>query len=522
MLSIPQAPDVASAAAVFCQPRGAVTRLARLRGASRQSVYRQAHAVHQAVAGTRCRRRLADLRRRLAAAAAAGDALRRRLRRALAPDAERQAEFAATAQALGVSLTAAHALLGVLLGPAAPSRARLGRLSRQAAGRAAQALAELDRVSRPRARQLAADEIFVGRRPVLVTVEQDSRCLLGSRLAAGRASATWAEELGPYAAAEQLARDGGQGLRKGLERVNAARRRAGQPPIADQEDHFHLLQRGGRAFRAVYHKARRASRKAEQARQALDRRRRRGLSTAGRGQAVQHWWRRAEAALDRWIEQERPWRRLQAALRLFSPAGELNSRARAEAEVQAALAQLTGPEWARLRRRLVGPEAFPFLDRVQAQWAAVPVAAELRTAAVRVEGLRRQPAAFAGDGPAARVRRGVLLASGLVRALAGPAGATALALVRAVLGGAWRSSSSAEGINSVLRMQQARQQRMTQGLLDLKRLSWNLHTFGTGPRKGQSPYQRLGLVLPPGTWWALLKKPPEQLRQELSALNPPP
>jgi hypothetical protein len=71
-------------------------------------------------------------------------------------------------------------------------------------------------------------------------------------------------------------------------------------------------------------------------------------------------------------------------------------------------------------------------------------------------------------------------------------------------------------------MQQARQQRMTQGLLDLKRLSWNLHTFGTGPRKGQSPYQRLGLVLPPGTWWALLKKPPEQLRQELSALNPPP
>src|SRR6516225_1850372 len=107
MLSIPQAPDVASAAAVFCQPRGAAPRLARLRGASRQSVYRQAHAVHQAVAGTRCRRRLADLRRRLAAAAAAGDALRRRLRRALAPDAERQAEFAATAQALGVSLTAA-------------------------------------------------------------------------------------------------------------------------------------------------------------------------------------------------------------------------------------------------------------------------------------------------------------------------------------------------------------------------------------------------------------------------------
>jgi len=76
------------------------------------------------------------------------------------------------------------------------------------------------------------------------------------------------------------------------------------------------------------------------------------------------------------------------------------------------------------------------------------------------------------------------------------------------------------GVNSVLRMQQARQKRLTAGLLALKRLYWNMRVFRTGCRKGQSPYGRLGLALPPGSWWELIKKTPEQLRQQLSALNP--
>ena len=43
----------------------------------------------------------------------------------------------------------------------------------------------------------------------------------------------------------------------------------------------------------------------------------------------------------------------------------------------------------------------------------------------------------------------------------------------------WRASSLVEGINSVLRMQQARHRRLTPGLLDLKRLYWNCHRFRT-------------------------------------------
>jgi hypothetical protein len=76
-----------------------------------------------------------------------------------------------------------------------------------------------------------------------------------------------------------------------------------------------------------------------------------------------------------------------------------------------------------------------------------------------------------------------------------------------------------EGVNSVVRMHQRRQKRLTQGLLDLQRLYWNTHTFRAGKRKGSTPYGRLGLVLPQGGWWSLLKLTPEQLEARLSALN---
>jgi hypothetical protein len=134
-----------------------------------------------------------------------------------------------------------------------------------------------------------------------------------------------------------------------------------------------------------------------------------------------------------------------------------------------------------------------------------------------VEGARRRPGATAGEGPGPAARRGVVLLASLVLSLAGPAGAEALALVRGVLAGAWRSSSLVEGINSVLRMQQARHRKLTPGLLDLKRLYWNCHCFRAGKRRGQSPYERLRLKLPPLPWWELLKRPPEEVRQQLSA-----
>ena len=118
----------------------------------------------------------------------------------------------------------------------------------------------------------------------------------------------------------------------------------------------------------------------------------------------------------------------------------------------------------------------------------------------------------------AAARRAVLLTCALLLGKAGEAGEQVIASVRDIFRRAYRASSIVECINSVLRMQQARHRKMTQGLLDLKRLYWNSHTFRTGRRRNTTPYQRLKVPWPEGMrWWEVLKLTPEQLRDKLSA-----
>lgn len=88
--------------------------------------------------------------------------------------------------------------------------------------------------------------------------------------------------------------------------------------------------------------------------------------------------------------------------------------------------------------------------------------------------------------------------------------------VARVLSGVTRASSAVECLNGVLRMQQARHKRMTQGMLDLKRLFWNTRPLDSGPRKGACPYEHLGLKWPTFEFWELLRSDPARLAQELS------
>jgi hypothetical protein len=178
---------------------------------------------------------------------------------------------------------------------------------------------------------------------------------------------------------------------------------------------------------------------------------------------------------------------------------------------------LGDPVWAKTRRALLRPQLLTFLDQTHQQLAALPLAAPLRQAAVRAEGLRRCAAGLQGEGPSAAALRGVLLATSLVLALSGDEGTATMAQVEHVLGQAWRASSLVECLNSVARRQQSRHRRMTQGLLDLKRLYWNCRAFRTGRRRKQTPYGLLGVSLPTMDWWELLRLTPEQLRQQLSA-----
>jgi hypothetical protein len=453
--------------------------------------------------------------------------LRRQLQQAVLVDADTWAHFACIAQAEGVSLPVARRLLAPLVAKPLvhqpshrlrlPSVARLGRLSRAAAIRSAPLLEVLDGCSRERVRQGAADEIFFGKQPCLMVVEQHSLCWVTGRLAEQRDGDTWAQEFRQLPHLEQVTRDGGTGLRKGLALVNAERQQQGRPAMADQEDHFHALREGRRALRRMQGRVSRLLDKAEEAERRERRKVRRCGSRQGVATAVARAWREAEQAMDVWSRAEYAWAEVSGGVRLLTPAGELNTRARAEAVIQAALPALVGPEWSKARRVLASPELLTFLDQVQEKLAAMSAPPEVVEAAVQVEGLRRQPEGLRGTETRAGALRGVLLAAGLVLTLSGAAGERAVAEVRRILDGAWRASSLVECINSVARMQQSRHRRMTQGLLDLKRLYWNCRVFRTGHRRQRTPYELLGIKLPTTDWWDLLKLTPEQLRQQLSA-----
>lgn len=194
----------------------------------------------------------------------------------------------------------------------------------------------------------------------------------------------------------------------------------------------------------------------------------------------------------------------------FTPQGQLNTRARAETEITAALTGLTGPAWSRVRTALQDRRSLQFLDRMHRRLEAAEPRRDLREALAWRCWLRHgRPPASSKPGTA------------LVRAVArhGPLNDEQRASyerISAVLQDTFRASSAVKCMNSVLRMQQSRHRQMTQSMLDLKRLYWNSRPFHTGPRRRQTPYQLLGLDLPVHKFWALLHTDPEELTQTLS------
>jgi hypothetical protein len=160
MSTIPQ--RIASAFAVLCGRYGDVTRMARDREQSRQSLYREAEQVADAVGGTAAQARFDELQRRLAEQHATIQALEERLEHAVEITPEKQHEFAAVAQAEGVSLSVARRLLRVVEGSQPPpSVAALGRATLEAGRRAGGLLEVLDEAVRPEVKQGTADEIFL-------------------------------------------------------------------------------------------------------------------------------------------------------------------------------------------------------------------------------------------------------------------------------------------------------------------------------------------------------------------------
>jgi hypothetical protein len=331
-----------------------------------------------------------------------------------------------------------------------------------------------------------------------------------SRNANDRSAETWMKQLEPFSYLEFAVSDAAKGIGSAVARLAKARKLdTSAPALIHGLDVFHTTMEAKRVLAQSWRRAEAAWELAEAADAKVSAAKQQGIDARGVAQTARAAWAKAIARFGDAERLESAWDRVHAALDLFTPAGRLNDRAGAVVEITEAVRDLTGPDWSKVRNFLNDPRSLAFLDRMHDRLAIAEPRSDWRAAlAWRWWLLHRRgnPSDAVTELVRTAGRHGVLSAS--ERA--------SYARVAAVLDDTFRASSAVECMNSVLRMHQSRHRRMTQPMLDLKRLYWNTRPFRSGPRKNVCPYHRLGLELPTYDFWELLQSDPKELTQNLS------
>jgi hypothetical protein len=325
-----------------------------------------------------------------------------------------------------------------------------------------------------------------------------------------RSADTWMKQLEPFSRLEFAVSDAAKGIGSAVARLAEARDvDPSAPALTHGLDVFHTTMEAKRVLAQYWRRAEAAWELAEAADAKVAAAKQQGVDARGAAVAARAPWAGAIERFDQAQRLESAWGRAHAALDLFTPDGRLNDRVRAAAELAEAVKDLTGPDWSKVRNFLNDPRSLAFLDRMHDRLETAEPRPQWREALTWRWWLchrRPKPSDAVTELVRAVGRDGTLSAQ--EQAVYGR--------VAAVLEDTFRASSAVECMNSVLRMHQSRHKRMTQPMLDLKRLYWNTHPFRSGPRKDVSPYQRLGLKLRTYDFWELLQSDPKELTQELS------
>jgi len=348
-------------------------------------------------------------------------------------------------------------------------------------------------------------------------VEPTSLALLACDRTDDRSAAAWQEVLQPFASLEFVVSDAAKGIAAGVQAVAASRAEQTSPvPLTHGLDVFHTAQEAQRVLAGPWRRAEAAWEGAEAADREVAADKRQGRDSRGAAQRARRAWARAEQALAVVERQETAWQQVRAALALFGADGRLNERTRAEAHIRAALVDLHGPQWQKVRNYLSDPRCLAFLERLQQRLVAAEPDEAQRAGWARRWWLRHHGPQAAGATTTVVEQAGRLVDEVIRQRVLSAEEQAAYEKVAAVLRTTVRASSAVEGINSVLRMQQCRHRRMTQGMLDLKRLYWNCRRLPTGHRRKHCPYELLGLKLPTFDFWTLLQNAPAKQEQTVS------
>jgi hypothetical protein len=522
VLNVTVATWIGNAAAVLSGTWGAVTRRAQQSGYSRTAVYAHAQRVVQAVA-------------REQAGGISYDALWHENEQLKAENAAlwqawseaedlseaKQRALAGSGCAMGLSLSQIVSLLAIVLPLGAmPSRAMVGRWVQEAAAQAGRLLVVLDLACQVRVRVLCLDEIFLHREPILMAIEPHSMAWMAGQRGPDRSGESWREVITHWPCLEHVIADGGQGLERGVKLANATRCAQGEAAetVSRQTmtmglDVFHTKRELERVIQRQWKQAERQLETASQADAKVERYKRQGRDLRGVSGVAGRAWRKAERLCDQAGNAQEAVQHIAAALAWFDTQGRLYCRQTAQAHLDAASQQLQGACWSKVKRLLSDERTLGHLDRLHAHLTAAVSEPVLRDALTRLWYVNEQMRQAQGDA-CMRLRQLVVIEQVLCERLCAQ-WQSAYRRVDELLRHAVRASSAVECVNSVVRMHQGRHRHVSQGLLDLKRLYWNCRVFREGKRKGQSPYDLLGLHLPSSDWWQLLQMAPEELEQKL-------
>ena len=307
---------IGNAATVLSGRWGAISQRAREVGCSREAMYQQAQRVEQAVAweqagGPRREELLAENQRlhddnRM---------LWELLDEAGTISQVLQQQFAATAAAMGLSLTQIVRLLALLLPQrGVPSRATVGRWVEHASRRARGILAVVDQACQTWVLTLCLEEIFFHQEPVLVAVEPHSMAWVAGQRGPDRTGDSWCQLLRQWPGLQRVVSDAGTGLARGVKLFNEARAadlEPGQVSVAPVEvglDVFHTEREMQRVVSRRWAQVEKLMDTAAQADQHVAHAKQRGIDARGAAGRARGAWGKAERAFDEPSRSTRPWK----------------------------------------------------------------------------------------------------------------------------------------------------------------------------------------------------------------------
>jgi hypothetical protein len=500
---------------------GAVTQRSEQSGYSRTAIYQHAERVVQAVANEQAGgisyEGLWTENERLKAE---DEALWQAWSEVEELSESKQRELASAGSAMGLSLSQMVILLAIVLPSGlVPSRATVGRWVQQSAQPSRGILKVRDRACQGFVLVLCLDDIFFHRDPILRGVEPTSWAWLAGQRGPDRSGESWCEVIEPWPNLEHVIADGGQGLERGVNLAHEARRQAQVPeaeppaPITMGLDVFPTQREIERVLQRLWTRVERQIESAVKADANREQAKRRGQDPRGVAGHAGRAWRKAERLFDEAVQAQEAVEPIKEALGWLDASGHLYTREPARAQLNEAMQRLRGDGWKKAKRMLSDARTLSPLDRLHEPWRSAIAAPMLRDAVVHLGyWLRRQKQAEGDD----RVygSQWVAMACVLWGRLC-PDWKAGDAKVDELLSQAVRASRAVEGVNRGVRMHQSRHRHVSQEMLDLKRLYWHGRVVREGKRKGRSPYELLGLKLPPSDWWQLLQMDPKELEQVL-------